>query len=245
MDILYEDNHIIVVYKEKGILSQADGSDKPDMLTIIKEYIKVKYNKPGNVYLGLVHRLDINTSGVMVFAKTSKAASRLSLDIKNNKLHKRYYCVVEGNINSDGKLIDYLSKDESIKKAYVDNNGKEAILEYKVIKNYKIDNNEVTLLEINLITGRFHQIRCQLSNSGHPLYGDKKYGSKYSIDYLEFPLEAYHLEFSHPTTKETLVFEKSPILYINITIQNNFTFYSKGRVNINLSYLLKIKKTTN
>ncbi len=209
MDILYEDNHVIVVYKEKGILSQADGSNKPDMLTIIKSYIKEKYNKSGNVYLGLVHRLDINTSGVMVFAKTSKAASRLSEDIKNNKLHKRYYCVVEGNITNDGKLIDYLEKDEIIKKAFISKNGKEAILEYNVIKNYKIDNNDVTLLEINLITGRFHQIRCQLSNIGHPLYGDKKYGSKYSIEYLDFPLEAYHLEFIHPTTKELLVFEKS------------------------------------
>lgn len=209
MDILYEDNHVIVVYKEKGILSQADGSNKPDMLTIIKSYIKEKYNKSGNVYLGLVHRLDINTSGVMVFAKTSKAASRLSEDIKNNKLHKRYYCVVEGNITNGGKLIDYLEKDEIIKKAFISKNGKEAILEYNVIKNYKIDNNDVTLLEINLITGRFHQIRCQLSNIGHPLYGDKKYGSKYSIEYLDFPLEAYHLEFIHPTTKELLVFEKS------------------------------------
>jgi 23S rRNA pseudouridine1911/1915/1917 synthase len=209
MDILYEDNHVIVVYKEKGILSQADGSNKPDMLTIIKNYIKEKYNKSGNVYLGLVHRLDINTSGVMVFAKTSKAASRLSEDIKNNKLHKRYYCVVEGNITNGGKLIDYLEKDEIIKKAFISKNGKEAILEYNVIKNYKIDNNDVTLLEINLITGRFHQIRCQLSNIGHPLYGDKKYGSKYSIEYLDFPLEAYHLEFIHPTTKELLVFEKS------------------------------------
>ena len=209
MDIFYEDNHVIVVYKEKGILSQADGSNKADMLTIIKSYIKEKYNKSGNVYLGLVHRLDINTSGVMVFAKTSKAASRLSEDIKNNKLHKRYYCVVEGNITNGGKLIDYLEKDEIIKKAFISKNGKEAILEYNVIKNYKIDNNDVTLLEINLITGRFHQIRCQLSNIGHPLYGDKKYGSKYSIEYLDFPLEAYHLEFIHPTTKELLVFEKS------------------------------------
>lgn len=212
MEVLYEDNHIIVVYKEKGILSQADSSKKEDMLTIIKNYIKQKYNKLGNVYLGLVHRLDINTSGVMVFAKTSKAASRLSDDIKNNKLHKKYYCVVEGTIKSCGKLKDYLLKDESNKKAYIDSNGKEAILEYKTIRNYKIENNDVTLLEINLITGRFHQIRCQLSNIGHPIYGDKKYGSKNEIDYLDFPLEAYHLEFYHPTTKELLIFEKSNMI---------------------------------
>ena len=209
MEILYEDNHIIVAYKVKGVLSQADGSDKPDMLTILKDYIKEKYNKPGNVYLGLVHRLDINTSGVMVFARTSKAASRLSEDIKNNKLHKRYYCIVEGTITENGRLVDKISKDEINRKAYIDKQGKEAILEYTVINNYKINNNDVTLLEINLITGRFHQIRCQLSNFNHPLYGDKKYGSTNKIDYLEFPLEAYHLDFTHPTTKEPLCFEKS------------------------------------
>ena len=209
MEVLYEDNHIIVAYKKKGVLSQADGSNKPDMLTLIKEYIKVKYNKPGNVYLGLVHRLDINTSGVMVFARTSKAASRLSLDIKNNKLHKKYYCIVEGTINNNGTPKDYLSKDEVNKKAFIDKSGKEAILNYSVIKNYKINNNDVTLLDIDLVTGRFHQIRAQLSNYGHPLYGDKKYGSKHNIDYLEFPLEAYSLEFVHPTTKEVLRFTKS------------------------------------
>lgn len=209
MEVLYEDNHIIVAYKEKGILSQADGSDKPDMLTILKDYIKVKYNKPGNVYLGLVHRLDINTSGVMVFARTSKAAARLSESIKNNKLNKKYYCIVEGTIKEDGRLIDKVAKDEVNKKAYINENGKEAILEYKVIKNYQINGKAVTLLDINLITGRFHQIRVQFANINHPLYGDKKYGSINKIDYLEFPLEAYSLSFIHPTTKEQITFIRS------------------------------------
>ena len=121
---IYEDNHIIVAYKEKGILSQADGSDKPDMLTILKDYIKEKYNKPGNVYLGLVHRLDINTSGVMVFARTSKAASRLSESIKNNKLNKKYYCIVEGTIKEDGSLIDKIAKDEVNKKRDINSSTK-------------------------------------------------------------------------------------------------------------------------
>ena len=144
MEILYEDNHVIVAYKDKGILSQADGSNKPDMLTLLKDYIKEKYNKPGNVYLGLVHRLDINTSGVMVFAKTSKAAARLSEAIKNNNLNKKYYCVVEGIIKDSGILKNNILKDEANKKGYVDSNGKEAILEYKVIKNYKINNTDVS-----------------------------------------------------------------------------------------------------
>ncbi len=212
MEILYEDNHVIVAYKDKGILSQADGSNKPDMLTLLKDYIKEKYNKPGNVYLGLVHRLDINTSGVMVFAKTSKAAARLSEAIKNNNLNKKYYCVVEGIIKDSGILKNNILKDEANKKGYVDSNGKEAILEYKVIKNYKINNTDVSLLDVNLITGRFHQIRVQFSYIDHPLYGDKKYGSKHNIDYTEFPLEAYSLSFIHPTTKELLTFNKSKMI---------------------------------
>lgn len=212
MEILFEDNHVIVAYKDKGILSQADGSNKEDMLTLLKQYIKEKYNKPGNVYLGLVHRLDINTSGVMVFAKTSKAAARLSESIKNNNLNKKYYCIVEGILNGNGILKDNILKDEQNKKGYVDPNGKEAILEYNVIKNFKINNDDVSLLDINLITGRFHQIRVQFSNIGHPLYGDKKYGSKKVIDYLEFPLEAYSLSFIHPTTKEQLTFINSKML---------------------------------
>ena len=209
INIVYEDNHLLVVEKPINIPVCEDESKDLDLLSILKNYLKVKYNKPGNVYLGLVHRLDINTSGVMVFARTSKAASRLSEDIKNNKLHKRYYCIVEGTITENGRLVDKISKDEINRKAYIDKQGKEAILEYTVINNYKINNNDVTLLEINLITGRFHQIRCQLSNFNHPLYGDKKYGSTNKIDYLEFPLEAYHLDFTHPTTKEPLCFEKS------------------------------------
>ena len=126
INILYEDNHIIVCVKERGILSQADGSSKIDMLTMLKDYIKEKYNKPGNVYLGLVHRLDINTKGIMVFARTSKAANRLNECIKNGEFHKRYKATVEGEINNLEyiKLVNYLSKDEKRRIAYIDKNGK-------------------------------------------------------------------------------------------------------------------------
>ncbi len=213
MKIYYEDNHIIVAYKEKGILSQADGSNKPDMLTILKDYIKEKYNKPGNVYLGLVHRLDTNTSGVMVFARTSKAASRLSKDIKNHNFHKKYIATVEGILdNKDYVLLkSYILKNEQERKSYINKNGQEAILEYRMINNYKIDGKDVSDIEINLKTGRFHQIRCQMASIGHPLYGDKKYGSKAVIKEEDFPLEAYSLSFIHPTTKEWMEFKSKEI----------------------------------
>lgn len=207
--ILYEDNHILVAVKPRGILSQGDGSNKEDMLTILKNYIKEKYNKPGNVYLGLVHRLDINTLGVMVFAKTSKAASRLTEAIQNHQFEKRYKAIVEGlfDTNDTITLIHNIYKDEKEKKSYIRSDGQKSILEYTPIKSYKIKDIDVTLVEIGLKTGRFHQIRCQMSAIGHPLYGDKKYGSKNDIDYLEFPLKAYSLSFPHPITKEILKFE--------------------------------------
>jgi 23S rRNA pseudouridine1911/1915/1917 synthase len=209
MKIFYEDNHIIVAYKPKGVLSQADGSNKPDMLTLLKEYIKVKYNKPGNVYLGLVHRLDTNTSGVMVFARTSKAAARLSEAIKNHELKKKYIATVEGIISNKDyiELESYLLKNEIERKSYINKNGQQAILKYRLISNYKINNIDVSDIEIDLKTGRFHQIRCQMSSIGHPLYGDKKYGSKNIVDENSFPLEAYYLSFPHPTTKEILEFK--------------------------------------
>ena len=204
--ILYEDNHIIVAIKPKGVLSQADGSDHDDMLTLLKEYIKEKYNKPGNVYLGLVHRLDMNTEGVMVFARTSKAASRLSNDIKEHIFSKKYHAVVSGILNNKEyiKLENNIYKDEKQKKSFIRNDGKLAILKYKALKNYKIDNNDVTLIDVILETGRFHQIRCQMSNIGHPLYNDMKYGNFKSND---FYLCAYSLTFTHPITKEEMFFE--------------------------------------
>lgn len=209
MKILYEDNHIIVAVKDGGILSQAGDKDLPDMLTLLKAYIKEKYNKPGNVYLGLVHRLDINTKGIMVFARTSKAAERLNNEIKNHDFSKSYYALVEGKLENKEflRLDAKLSKDENTKKAYIDNkNGKEASLEYRVIDNIKHEGKDLSILDIRLITGRFHQIRCQFSSIGHPLYGDYKYGSKNKVDIDYTLLYAYKLEFNHPTTKERLTF---------------------------------------
>ena len=209
MKIFYEDNHIIVAYKPKGILSQADGSGKKDMLTLLKEYIKVKYNKPGNVYLGLVHRLDTNTSGIMVFARTSKGASRLSESVRNHELKKKYIATVEGIINNKDyiELESFILKNELERKSYIDKNGQQAILRYRLLSNYKIGNQDLSDIEIDLKTGRFHQIRCQMASIGHPLYGDRKYGSKNNIDENDFPLEAYYLSFPHPTTKEILEFK--------------------------------------
>jgi len=208
LDILYEDNHIIVVYKPRGILSQADISGKPDMLNLIKDYIKEKYNKPGNVYLGLVHRLDMNTKGIMVFAKTSKAALRLNEAIKNHEFHKYYKATVVGEVSEPDykELKSYLIKDEKELKSYINPKGKEAILYYKTDKIKKINNVLVTDLLIKLKTGRFHQIRCQMASIGHPLYGDIKYNGIGSFD--DYSLEAYYLAFPHPISHEMMEFRR-------------------------------------
>ncbi len=204
-DIIYEDNHIIVVNKKSGILSQSNGTDDADILTMIKNYLKVKYDKKGNVYLGLVHRLDRMVSGVMVFAKTSKAASRISKQIRDGQFHKEYMCICSGKFDKDSDTIkNYLIKDEKKLMSFVDdsNHGKEAILEYNVLKYDKI--NDVSLLRVKLYTGRFHQIRCQLANISHPIVGDIKYnGVKYKSRVL---LHSYKISFLHPTKKTKMEF---------------------------------------
>ena len=203
INILYEDNHLLVVEKKVGVLSQSDGTNTPDMLTILKKYLKEKYHKPGNVYLGLVHRLDKNVGGVMVFAKTSKAASRLSEQIRNRDFKKTYFAVCKGIIESDGKYQDYLKRVEYRSEVTNSKDGKIAKLSYQVIK---VKNNN-TLLKINLETGRHHQIRVQFAYHNHPLLGDEKYGSK---GRYPLALYAYRLEFTHPTTKERLNFSLIP-----------------------------------
>ena len=211
LNVLYEDNHIIVVVKEPGIPSQADKTKDADMLTIIKEYLKEKYNKPGNVYLGLVHRLDRSVGGVMVFAKTSKAASRLSEQVREKQVKKNYIAVVKGKFeNSKGIMQDYLAKDSKINKSFVtnkdDKNAKFSELEYEVIKYDERTN--MSLVKINLKTGRHHQIRVQFSSRGHSLCGDTKYGTRSRSKQLA--LWSYKLSFYHPTTKEKLEFEYLP-----------------------------------
>lgn len=205
--VLYEDNHIIVVVKPVNVLSQEDHTKDLDMLTMVKSYIKEKYNKPGNVYVGLVHRLDRMTSGVMVFAKTSKGASRLNEQIRQNKMEKKYFALVEGKTPNTGTLIDYLYKNEELVKSFVTedkNKGKRAELRFET---QKVGKNQ-SLVDVSLITGRHHQIRVQFSNAGYPLVGDSLYGAK-----TQGPmrLHAYYLSFLHPITKEKLEFFENPL----------------------------------
>ena len=172
LNVIFEDNHIIVVEKPVNIPSQGDKTGDVDMLTLIKQYLKEKYNKPGNVYLGLVHRLDRPTGGIMLFAKTSKAASRLSEQIRNNEFHKEYLCIVDGKMEQNrGEFEDYLVKNERTNTSRVVNsnekNAKQAILDYEVIKyNEEIN---LSVLKINLQTGRHHQIRVQFASRNHSL----------------------------------------------------------------------------
>lgn len=203
--IIYEDNHLLVVEKPVNIPVQADDSKDKDLLTMLKEYIKNKYNKPGNVYLGLVHRLDRPVGGVMVFAKTSKAASRLSEQVRCHKLKKIYQAIVLGKTNESGELKDKLLKETKTNIVKVDENGKEAILNYH-LDNYNKENN-LSLITINLKTGRSHQIRVQFSHAGHPLYGDQKY-NKNAVK-TQICLWATELSLEHPITKEILTFKSN------------------------------------
>ena len=210
LKVLYEDNHVIVVIKPKGIPSQEDKTKDLDMLTIVKKYIKEKYNKPGEVYLGLVHRLDRMTEGIMVFARTSKGASRLSESIRVGDFKKEYLAVVEGNFDGSGKLENYLFKDERNNISYVVDENKKgaklASLDYTVLGHTTYNEKEYTYVKIKLHTGRHHQIRVQFKNIGHTLYGDVKYGGVKG----DLALYAYKLKFVHPTKDDILEFESMP-----------------------------------
>lgn len=215
LKVFYEDNHIIVVEKPNNIPSQGDKTGDEDMLTIVKKYIKEKYNKPGEVYLGLVHRLDRPTGGVMVFARTSKAAGRLSEQIRNKQMKKRYLAFVDGKLEKHkDEWKDYLLKTERTNMSRVVGEGtpnaKEAILDYEVVRYNEKTN--LSIVKINLHTGRHHQIRVQFSSRGHSLYGDQKYGTRGRGKQLR--LWAYYLSFAHPITKEVLEFEDIPKLYL-------------------------------
>ncbi len=211
---IYEDNHLIVAIKPPNIPTQADISGDTSFFENIKDYIKLKYNKTGNVFLGLVHRLDRPVSGVMVFAKTSKAASRLSEYIRDRKFDKTYYTVVKGILYEkeailENYIIKKTNKMGNIAQIVFKNtkNAKKAKLKYYVIEENIIKN--LSLLKVELETGRFHQIRVQLSNIGHPIYGDRKYGSyiKYDRDDVPLALFAKQLKFPHPTKDEIINIE--------------------------------------
>lgn len=206
LEVVYEDNHIIVINKPCNILSQADNTKDVDLLTIIKEYLKVKYQKPGNVYLGLVHRLDRVVGGLMVFAKTSKAAARLSESIKNHSFKKEYLAVVHGQTKQSEELTDYLEKQSDYCSIVTDSkHGSLAKLSYQLLEYHK--DTDLSLLNISLETGRHHQIRVQLSSRGYPIYGDNRYGKG---EKEPIALFAYKLSFKHPVKDEIMNFELIP-----------------------------------
>ena len=203
--VIYEDNHLLVVEKPQNVLVQADNTNDLDLLTNLKKYIKEKYNKPGEVYLGLVHRLDRPVGGIMVFARTSKAASRLSNMIRLCKFEKTYLAVVEGKVFDEGVFEDYLLKLENENKTIVDKKGKYSKLSYKLL-SYK---DGLSLVKIKLDTGRSHQIRVQFSSRGYALWGDQKYNSKAKVG-EQIALWSYELRFKHPVRDEIMDFKCNP-----------------------------------
>lgn len=204
LNVLYEDNHIIVVEKPCNILSQGDSTGDSSLMDMVKEYIKVKYHKPGNVFLGLVHRLDRPVGGIMVFARSSKAASRLTTAFQNHSVTKKYLAIVNGKLSGEGRFIDKLKKCED-GKTIITEDGKDAILDYKVLSyNEKFD---CTLVTITLQTGRHHQIRVQFSSRGHYILGDQRYGV---LDNQQICLFSYYLSFEHPVTKSLMSFQLLP-----------------------------------
>ena len=211
LNVLYEDNHVIVIEKPVNIPSQADKTGDEDMLSIVKHYLKEKYQKPGEVYLGLVHRLDRPVGGVMVFAKTSKAAARLSEQVRTKQFEKQYLVVVDGKMEPEkGVLEDYLLKNERKNISRVveqeAKNAKLASLDYEVLK-YAEDIN-LSVVKVNLHTGRHHQIRVQFASRGHSLYADQKYGTRGRGK--QIALWAYQLSFYHPISKQKLTFQVLP-----------------------------------
>ena len=202
LNVLYEDNHIIVVEKKPNVLSQSDITGDLDLLTIVKKYVKDKYKKPGNVYIGLVHRLDRPVGGVMVFARSSKAASRLNKEQLEHGFSKKYLAVVNGILKEKhGQFVDKLLKLND-GNTIVSNKGKEAILNYEVLKENL--STKHSLVSVKLVTGRHHQIRVQFASRGHALCGDQRYGKQ---DNTQVALFAYELSFTHPISKEKMTFK--------------------------------------
>lgn len=206
MKVVYEDNHIIIVDKCSGEIVQGDKTGDKPLSETVKEYIKQKYNKPGNVFLGVVHRLDRPVSGLVVFAKTSKALSRLNDMFRTGDVHKTYWAVVKRrDIAMEGTLTDWLTRNERQNKSYAHQRevpgAKKAVLKYKVravADNYM-------LIEVTLLTGRHHQIRCQLAHMGCPIKGDLKYGAPRSNPDGSISLLSRRVEFVHPVSKENIV----------------------------------------
>lgn len=208
MKVLYEDNHIIIVNKESGEIVQGDKTGDTPLSDTVKEYIKEKYQKPGSVFLGVVHRLDRPVSGVVVFARTSKALTRLNAMFRDGEVHKTYWAITKNAPASpEGALEHWLVRNEKQNKSYAYDHevpqSKKALLHYKVIGH----NDNYNLLEVQLMTGRHHQIRCQLAAMGCPIKGDLKYGAKRSNPDGSISLMARRVSFTHPVSKQLLTVE--------------------------------------
>ena len=208
MEVVYEDNHIIIVNKQSGEIVQGDKTGDRPLSETVKEYIKVKYHKPGNVFLGVVHRLDRPVSGLVVFAKTSKALARLNEMFRKGDVHKTYWAIVNNTpIQSEAELNNWIVRNEKQNKSYAYDhevkNSKNARLRYSVLAR----TDRYTLLEVHLMTGRHHQIRCQLSHMGCPIKCDLKYGFPRSNPDGSISLMAKRIEFVHPVSKDTIQVE--------------------------------------
>lgn len=205
MEIVYEDNHLIIVYKHSGEIVQGDKTGDVPLSEDVKCYLKEKYQKPGNVFLGVVHRLDRPVAGLVVFAKTSKALTRLNKMFRDGEVHKTYWAITK-NLppQSEGTLTDWLVRNEKQNKSYAYDHevphSKKAILKYRLIGQ----SDHYCLLEVNLMTGRHHQIRCQLAHMGCPIKGDLKYGAQRSNPDGSICLLAHHVEFVHPVSKQLI-----------------------------------------
>jgi 23S rRNA pseudouridine1911/1915/1917 synthase len=212
LNVLYIDNHLVAVCKPAGTLTQPDDSGAVSLMDQVKSWIKIQYKKPGKVFLGLVHRLDRPVSGVVVFARTSKGASRLSEQFRQKTTRKVYRALVEGVPQPQrASLKHYLRKEKSLKATVFPRatpEAKEALLDYETLE--VLPNTNTSLLDIHLHTGRFHQIRAQLSFIGHPIVGDKKYGAHSTLSEGHIALYAHRLIFKHPTSKEEINIEAPP-----------------------------------
>lgn len=208
MDVVYEDNHIIIVNKQSGEIVQGDKTGDRPLSDIVKDYIKEKYQKPGEVFLGVVHRLDRPVSGLVVFARTSKALTRLNKMFAEGQVHKTYWALVQGCPEKDEDLLTHwLTRNEQQNKSYAYQRevprSKKAQLKYRVLSR----GDNYSLVEVQLMTGRHHQIRCQLSAIGCPIKGDLKYGAKRSNADGGISLQSHRVEFVHPVSKQTICLE--------------------------------------